>query len=382
MDPSTDFILTVPADVRAIAATALDVAQRKVESLIQRDPDFFPLYTENGKWRHAKESWTNWCEGFLGGQMWIFAERSGSPVWRDRAEHYSRLLSGRELDRDVHDLGFTFWPTWRRWHRLTKDDALDAVIVQAGQTMGLRFNSEAGLLRSFRAADSTFIDIMMNVGIVFYAAERTSDQALRTLVDTHCLNTIRFLVRGDGSTAHEGIFDRETGAFLRQSTQQGWRADSAWARGQAWALYGFGTCYSFTGDERYLDAAIHCADFYRAHTPANGVPPNDWDEPSPSRPVESSAAAIAASGFLQLAALVPDPVRAASYRDYAFEIVRTLCDPHFLASADPEWEGLLKHGSYHEHKGLGVDESVMWGDYFLVETLDKCLGGDWITAHR
>ena len=370
---------TVPGDVRALAARAIDVAQQKVDALVTRDPDFFPLYTEGGRWRHGKEAWTNWCEGFLGGQMWIFAERTGSTEWRERAERYSLALKGRELDREVHDLGFTFWPTWRRWHELTGRDDLDDGVVQAGRTMALRFDRRAGFLRSFLAPDSTFIDIMMNVGIVFYAAERAGDSELRRIADTHSLTTRRHLVRGDGSTAHEGIFDLETGEFLRQSTQQGWRSDSCWARGQAWALYGFGTCYALTGDERYLDTATRCADFFIERTGTGAIPPNDWDEPDPAVPYETSAAAIAVSGLLQLAALVPDGAR---YRDYAFDVLRALCEPPFLASDDPAWEGVLKHASYHERKGLGVDESVMWGDYFFVEALDKCLGGAWETFKR
>ena len=154
---------------------------------------------------------------------------------------------------------------------------------------------------SFVADESLFIDIMMNVGVIFYAAEQTGDAELLRIAMQHCLTTRRTLVRGDGSTAHEGIFDTTTGEFLRQSTHQGWRSDSAWARGQAWALYGFGTAYGFTRDERFLHTAEACADFYIEHTPDHGVPPNDWDEPDPALPYESSAAAIAASGMLDLA---------------------------------------------------------------------------------
>jgi unsaturated chondroitin disaccharide hydrolase len=353
----------------------------KVEALVDRDPDFFPLYTMNGKWRHGKEMWTNWCQGFLGGQMWIIADHTRSSKWRALAERYSLALKGREFDREVHDLGFTFWPTWRRWFERTGDGHLDDVVVQAGRTMALRFDERAGFLRSFLAPDSTFIDIMMNVGIIFYAAERSGEPELRRIADTHALNSRRHLVRGDGSTAHEGIFDLQTGEFLRQSTQQGWRSDSCWARGQAWALYGFGTCHAFTGDPRYLDTAMRCADFYIDHTGPGRVPPNDWDEPEPPLRYESSAAAIAASGLLQLAGLVHDLTRAERYRDYAFGIVRTLCEPPFLAVEDG-WEGVLKHASYHQAKGLGVDESVMWGDYFFVEALDKCLRGSWTSYQR
>jgi unsaturated chondroitin disaccharide hydrolase len=373
--------LAVPADVREAARHAMAVAAQKVDRLVTRHPDFLPLFTKNGKWKHDDEPWTNWCEGFPPGMMWIFERQVSSVAWLPRAVHYSELLRGREYDRDVHDLGFTFWPSWRAWFLKTGDQDIDDVVVQAGQTMGLRFHEKAGFLRSFLAPDSTFIDIMMNVGIIYHAAQQTGDAELLRTVQTHCLNTRRFLVRGDGSTSHEGIFDPETGEFLRQSTQQGYRNDSSWARGQAWALYGFGTAFAFTGDERFLRTAQACADFFIEQTGDRFVPPNDWAEPSPARPYESSAAAIAASGLLQLSALV-EPDLADRYTAYAFDIVRTLSGPRFLASSDHEWDAILKHGSYHETKNLGVDESVMWGEYFFVESLDKVLGGPLLSTQR
>jgi len=356
------------------AAHALEFAQTQVRALITDHPDYFPLYTEDGKWQHGREAWTNWCEGFLGGMMWIFAARTGDRYWRERAEHYSLLIEERQHDTNVHDLGFLFWSTWMRWFEQTGDEAIEARVIRAGRTMGLRFNEQGRFLRSFVAPDSCFIDIIMNVGIVFHAANRSSDTDLLRKASEHCLTTRRHLVRGDGSTAHEGIFDLETGEFLRQATHQGWRNDSSWARGQCWALYGFGTAYWLSGDERFLDTAQRCADFYIERTPSHGVPPNDWEEASPRRPYESSAAAIAASGLLQLAALTQDPERAVKYNDYARTILDTLLTPAFLAVDSPTWEGILMHGSYHERKDLGVDESVMWGEYFFVEALDKLLG--------
>ncbi|MCC7021579.1 MAG: glycoside hydrolase family 88 protein [Thermomicrobiales bacterium] len=356
------------------AEQALAFAESQVRSLITRHPDYFPLYTEEGKWQHGREAWTNWCEGFLGGMMWIFARRGGDLFWRERAEHYSRLIEERQFDTNVHDLGFVFWSTWKRWFDLAGDERLNQRVIQAGRTMELRFNEEGKYLRSFVAPESCFIDIMMNVGIIFYAASETGDEDLLRKAREHCLTTRRYLVRGDGSTAHEGIFDLQTGEFLRESTHQGWRDDSSWARGQCWALYGFGTAYRLSGDARFLDTAERCADFYIERTPAHGVPPNDWEEPSPRRPYESSAAAIAASGLFQLAELTRDPDRADHYRGYARRILDTLLTPEFLAIETPGWEGILKHGSYHERKDLGVDESVMWGEYFFVEALDKLLG--------
>jgi unsaturated chondroitin disaccharide hydrolase len=172
----------------------------------------------------------------------------------------------------------------------------------------------------------------------------------------------------------EQAYSFDTGEFLRESTHQGWRPDSSWARGQTWALYGFGTAYRFSGDERFLDAAERCADFYIERTPVNGIPPNDWEEPSPRRPFESSAAAIAASGLLQLADVMRNAEKAEAYRAYARSILDTLLSTEFLGLGEPGWEGILRHGSYHERLDLGVDESVMWGEYFFVEALDKLLG--------
>jgi unsaturated chondroitin disaccharide hydrolase len=139
-------------------------------------------------------------------------------------------------------------------------------------------------------------------------------------------------------------------------------------------LYGFGTAYSFTRDARFLQTAEACADFYIERTPAHGIPPNDWDEPQPTLPYESSAAAIAASGLLNLGRLTTDVTRARLYHDYARRILDTLTTPEFLAHQTPGWEGILKHGMYHRRKGLGVDESVMWGDYFFLEALSKVMG--------
>lgn len=341
----------------------------QLRQLVTSHPDQFPLYTINGKWNFSGETWTNWCEGFLGGQLWLVYLHSQQPWWREQAEHYAELIEPRKLDRTVHDLGFLFWPTWKRWYDLTGDPAIRAVVIEAGRSLALRYNEKGRYLRSFLSADSLFIDIMMNVGIIFYAARETGDQGLFDLARQHCLTTRRTLVRGDGSTAHEGLFDLETGQFLRQSTQQGWRADSCWARGLAWAIYGFSTVYDFTHDEQFLDTAQACAKYYLQHVPEHGIPPNDFDELEPHFPYESSAAAIAASGLIDLAKLSGSSI----YSEQALRILNTLASPEFLADQTPGWEGLIKHGSYHQRKGLGVDESVMWGDYFFLEAIWKVL---------
>ncbi len=358
------------------ASVALEVAAGKVSRLVANHPDYFPLYTDHGRWKHGKEAWTNWCEGFLGGQMWLFYELALGDEWKARAEHYSKLVEERQYDDQVHDLGFVLCPTWKKWWELTGDDTCREVIIQGGRTMATRFNSRGKFLRSFLAPDSIFIDIMMNVGIIAVAGLETGDQGLVGVAEQHCETTRKYLVRGDGSTSHEGIFDLDTGEFVRQTTQQGWRNDSSWARGQAWSLYGFTSMYALTGNPHWLATAQLNADYWLEHTGSSiqggedPVPPNDFDEPNPVRRWESSAAACAAGGLIMLASLVPDDDQALRYHDHAEATIERLCDPEFVAHEDA-WEGVLKHGSYHEAKQLGVDESVMWGEYFFVETLAR-----------
>jgi unsaturated chondroitin disaccharide hydrolase len=358
---------------------ALEFAGRQVRRLIEQHPDFYPMYTREGRWKHDLPAWTHWCDGFLPGIMWVLRARAGAPAeqawWQAQAIRYSKPLEPRQFDREVHDLGFIFTSTYYRWYQLTREAALNDVLIQAGRTMALRFKPKGQYLRSFISDESLFIDIMMNVGIIFYAADETGDAELRDIAMRHCLTTRRVLVRGDGSTAHEGLFNLETGEFLRQSTHQGYRGDSCWSRGLAWALYGFGTSYAYTRDPRLLATAEACADFYIAHTPADGVPPWDYDAPLESRLLlDTSAAAIAASGLLQLSGLCADPIKGQFYGLTARHILRTLCSKH-LATSDPAWEGILKGGVYHIHKNLGVAESVLWGEYFFVEALDRALSG-------
>lgn len=357
-------------------------AQRQVRGLTTRDPNFYPLYTDGGRWRHAKPAWTHWCDGFLPGMMWIFHEETGDPKWRELAESYSKALEPRKDDREVHDLGFIFYHgTYLRWYEATvrqgsPDESLRDVVVHGGKTLALRFNERAGCLRSFHGPDSNFIDIMMNVGIIFYAALETKDSELLKLAHQHCLTTRRTLVRGDGSTSHEGIFDQESGEFLRQTTQQGYRGDSCWSRGLAWSLYGFGTCYKLTNEPIYLETAELNAEYWLAHIPENGVAPWDFDAPEAGplsrAQVDTSASAIAAVGLLNLAEVSSSEARREAYLDCALKTIDSLSAKYLGESVDG-WEGILRGGVYHIHKDLGVDESVMWGEFFFVEALQRAL---------
>ncbi len=342
-------------------STTFEFVRRQARRTVEQHPGLHPMYTTGGRWDRAGEKWTRWCEGFFPGMMWLIHQKTRGEDeearwWREQAETYSRRLEPRQHDRDVHDLGFLFLSTYLPWYRLSGDRALNDVLIQAGRTLALRFQPRGQYLCSFLGPESLFIDIMMNVGIIFYAAQQTGDAALRDVALRHCHTTRRCLVRGDGSTAHEGIFDTHTGEFLRQTTRQGYRGDSCWSRGLAWALYGFTTSHRYSGEEKFLAAARACADFYLEHAPQGGVPYWDFDVPEgPERIHDSSAGAIAAAGLFRLGR----PLEAR-------RIVQTLCDRFLVKEGN---DGVLTGGVYHIHKKLAVGESVIWGDYFFTEAL-------------
>jgi unsaturated chondroitin disaccharide hydrolase len=359
----------------ALYRSALDFAAEQCRRLVVTHPGYVPMYTVGGRWGREGERWTHWCEGFYPGIFWLLHKRTGLGEWRDLAEQYSKPLEPRRFDRAVHDLGFLFFSTYLRWYRLTGEDRLRDILIDAGRTLALR-RQKGGYLASFVGPQSLFIDIMMNVGIILWAANATGDSDLREVALEHCRTTQKYLVRADGGTAHEGIFDVETGKFLRQATHQGWSAESTWTRGLAWAIYGFTAVHRLSGEREFLDTARRCADCYLRRAPQGLVPPWDFDVPADGpQQWDSSAGAITASGLWDLSEQLGEPVEAARYRSAALTILDTLCSDNFLARGRPGWEGILLHGVYHLHKGLGVDESVAWGDHFFVEALVKAVAG-------
>jgi unsaturated chondroitin disaccharide hydrolase len=357
---------------------AFDFAQSQTRALLRKYPsDYYPMYTVRGKFGQDRKRWTHWCDGFYPGMMFIFAEATGDDEWLHNAISLSKPLENRQYDRSVHDLGFLFFSTYLRWLELDgPPEKIEPVLVQAGRTMAMRFMEKGQYLRSFVEPASLFIDIMMNVGTVFYAATETGDEHLLDIANRHCLTTRRTLVRGDGSTAHEALFDLATGECLRQTTHQGYRGDSCWSRGLAWSLYGFTRSYMQTGRADYLETAMMHADYFLDNTPADGVTPWDFDAPD-SGPmsraqVDTSAAAIAASGLLDLADATVDRTKARAYRDFALTSLVSLSQK-YLGSLTPGFEGILNGGVYHIHKNLGVHEAVLFGEYFFVEAVDRAL---------
>jgi unsaturated chondroitin disaccharide hydrolase len=344
-----------------------------------------PIYTEKGIWTRPEYMWTDWCPGFYAGMMWLAFEYTGEQKWRGAAEEYTRALEPRKFDRDVHDLGFIFMPTADRWHGLLPDGDptkrwLRDLLITAGTVQAFRWKEtgEDHYVYSFHGPHSLFIDIMMNIRLLFRAHELGASKELFDKAVTHARTTEKYLVQrsgprlmdNEGSVIHEAIFNPVRGEFRNLSTQQGYSPFTCWARGLAWAIYGFADTYLFTGDSFFLETAERCAAYYLTNTPENGVPFWDYGAPHiPDEPLDSSAAAITACALWKLKDIKGTRRGAETYRNSALTILSTLTGESFLDTRGRAREGILRHGVYHRPMNWGVDESVMWGDYFFMEAL-------------
>lgn len=364
--PANSLRLDLP-EVDCSAAFA--VVENKLRRLIEDHPDQIPVYTEAGRWHLDSDGWAPvWTSGFLAGMLWALADHTSDPYWRRAAERYCLLFEDRKNDTNTHDIGFLFTTSWDRWYQKTQSPQQAEVLVAAARSLASNYNPAGAYIRTWVDPGSSFIDIMMNLDILYRGAELSGDDDLAQMATSHALTARRYLVRGDATTAHEGWFDPASGEFLHAATHQGWRRDSAWARGLTWAIYGFGDCFRRTQDQRFLQTATSCADAYIQQVGEGLITANDWDEPEPALAYESSAACVAAAGMLQLAQLTNQDGE--KYAVYGARILGRLTDPEFLAYEE-DWDGIIKHAIYHQRNGLGVDESVMWGDYYFVEALER-----------
>ena len=225
---------------------------------------------------------------------------------------------------------------------------------------------------------TVIIDNMMNLELIVWAADHggtlpggTSDD-LRKIATSHADRAINLFFRPDGSTFHVVDLDAKTGAVQKKRTAQGKADDSAWSRGQTWAIYGFAYLYEATGQQRYLDASLKAADYYLAHLPPDFVPPSDFHSDLKGLEFkDSSAAAVAASAFLRLSRIVKDPVLKKKYFDAATSTLKALTSPPYFSEGDDK-ASLLAYAArnYNEDPNNRLtNTSLIWGDYYLLEAL-------------
>ena len=388
---------SIPAALESALSRTVEVAAKKLERTCENWPVGLaaPVYTVDGKWYRAESLWTDWTPGFLAGQMWILAGLLGDGRWRSRAEEYSQALRVRRFDRDVHDLGFIFLSSYGRWwEALSSEDSSDdpmrelveETLVTAGTVQSFRWNGigEDRFIYSFNGPQSLFVDVMMNVRLLFWASQHGAGAEVGRRALEHCRTSAKFLVRRDGdalgavdgSTVHEAIFNTDTGRgeFRCLSTQQGYSPFTCWSRGLGWAMYGFTEAFGYSGVQEFLETANLCAKYYLANTAEHGVPYWDYGAPDlPDEPYDSSAAAVIGCALWMLAEYVDDET-AVTYREGSIRIATTLIGPEFLSSGDDRHEGILLKGVYHRPEGWGVNASVMWGEYFFMELVERLLG--------
>ena len=216
------------AELKPKLERAIGTACTKVRALVEESPDFFPIYTQDGRWKHDGALWTDWCAGFLAGQMWLIHQQTGETWWRTTAEHYSRLLEHKQYDRAVHDLGFIFLNTYLPWYRETGDAHLNQVLITAGQTLALRFQPKGQYLCSFIGTHSLFIDIMMNVPIGPTAAPPMKVPSIRKPASSCTSQPIRATVeRVTGHAGWRGLFTDLVRSTPTLTTRPIWMSPAA-----------------------------------------------------------------------------------------------------------------------------------------------------------
>src|SRR5262245_14205995 len=211
---------------------------------------------------------SDWTSGFIAGNYWLLFERTGDAAWRTAAETWTAALMGQRTRRDTHDVGFGINNTFGAGYRLTQNAAYRTVVLDAATSLASRFNATVGATRSWDFGTWRFpviIDNMMNLELLFRATALGGDARFAQDAVAHALTTRANHFRADWSSYHVVDYDPTTGAVIRKQTNQGLADESAWARGQAWGLYGYTMSYRETQDARFLDQATHIADFYTAN---------------------------------------------------------------------------------------------------------------------
>ncbi|MGT3969766.1 glycoside hydrolase family 88 protein [Klebsiella grimontii] len=328
---------------------------------------YYPL-TEN----------VEWTTSFWTGQLWLAWEMSGEDKFRQMAEKNVRTfglrIAGRH-DTNTHDLGFLYTLSCVAAWRLTGNRDARGFSLMAAEALLERFHAKAQIIQAWgdlndpAQAGRMIIDCTMNLPLLYWASEQTGDPRFRDAALAHVRQSAAFLVREDASTWHTYYMDVVSGKPRYGNTQQGYADDSCWSRGQAWGIYGFLLSYIYTGDRALVGLAKKLANYFLNRLPEDYVCHWDLALINTDALRDSSSAAIAVCGLLELVKQLPttDPDRE-RYQQWAMAIMASLTKGYLMAKSD-EGNGLLKHSVYHLASNKGVDECCSWGDYFYVEAL-------------
>jgi unsaturated chondroitin disaccharide hydrolase len=372
------------ADVRAFTGRAVARALARLDAALPAFTDAFPEPSSvNGT--YAAMDNTEWTNGFWTGMLWLAYELTGASRYREAAER--QVLSfhdrvSRRIHVDHHDLGFLYSLSCVAAYRLTGSALAREAALMAAERLLDRYLPKAGIIQAWgdlsdpEQAGRMIIDCNLNLPLLYWASETTGEARFRTAADAHIKNAQTHIVRPDGSTYHTFHMDPASGEPLGGSTHQGFSDTSCWARGQAWGISGFPLVYRYNRDASLIETSARLANYFLNRLPEDLVCCWDLVFTADGDQRDSSAAAIAVCGLLELdKGLAPgDPDRDA-YRNAALAILRALAEHYAFGPAD-HGNGQLAHGVYHVPKKVGVDECCLWGDYFYLEALVR-LTRDW-----
>lgn len=365
----------------AWAQKTLDRVAQKLEKVSERSKDKIPYTTVNGV--HDDKSGENaigwWTNGFWGGMMWQMYTLTGKESYKEIAQDNERKLDSNLMDYDKldHDNGFKWLPTAVANYRVTGSKASrNRGLLAAGNLAG-RYNSTGKFIRAWNNWDSTadrtgwaIIDCMMNLPLLYWASEELGDPRFAQIAVNHANTAMECFVRGDGSVNHIVSFDPVKGGMIESFGGQGFGVGSSWTRGQSWGLYGFTLSYLHTKDPAYLATAERIANYFIANIPESGLIPVDFRQPVEVDWEDSTAAAIAACGLIELSKL-KEGRQSAIYLEAALKMLKALTEKSF--NWNESEDNLLTKctAAYHDKEH---EFSIIYGDYYFLEALMKLTG--------
>lgn len=342
-----------------------------------------PVTTKRNRFSTSYCGYADWRSGFFPGSVWYLYELTGDSTLVPLAEKYTEAIEEAKNLTYHHDIGFIINCSFGNGRRFVKSAEYDSVLVQAAKSLCTRFRPGAGIIQSWNVSPDSWqgqrgwtcpviIDNMMNLELLFEATKITGDSSFYNVAVTHANTTLKEHFRPDGSCYHVIDYNPETGEVLHRNTGQGYADESAWSRGQAWAIYGYTMCYRETGDQRYLDQAVKTFNFMRNHKnmPADKVPYWDMDAPDvPNEPRDASTAAVMASALYEMSTYPTED--AASYKQYADEIMESLASDEYTARPGENGRFILKHSTGSLPHNSEVDVPLNYADYYYLEALKR-----------
>lgn len=353
------------SDVQAMVEKNLDVFVKQYPH-VSRNNVYPP--EENGLWT---------CS-FYPGMCYLAYEMSGDEKFLRHVPDYLDSFEERLDTRHgiSHDLGFLYTLSCVSAYKLTGNERAYQIAMRAADMLCERYNEKGHYIQAWKEMGVGYpdvkiiIDTMLNLPLLYW----TGREPMVTIAKNHAHTAADYLIRDDFTSYHTYLMDPETGRGVEGKTHQGYRDESTWARGQAWAVYGFALSYRYTKDERFLQVARNTAKVFLDNLPADYVPYWDFDFTDENPDIrDTSAAAIAACGLLELMNYVPED-EAAHYRDMTVKMLESLYR-NYSANTIEGANGVLREGVYHRNDG--ANECVIWGDYFYAEALVRILKGNW-----